>query len=285
MLKDTQIRQLTWTKSWAAELYEFSAMLVHEGVELYGHGSAFDKNLALNKAVAEVYERKVQKENNITRSNGMAAHINYDKAFESAKKEAFERHVYLKGHDELLPIKKISLDNVPHKIKTFYENMLQASFDIEIYDLGRIEDYQIIQVMSYDKNMQFGHSMGLGSEQSLDDAIIKASIESFRRAVWARESEHTSEMDLKKFQEIKNHTHTDHRELAFNLEYSKLYRAQLHSRLAQEACTYTFNGEFEQRKLYCSIKTPFKFLKLSASDLVDVKLGFWGKNELPHSLA
>jgi ribosomal protein S12 methylthiotransferase accessory factor YcaO len=284
MIKDIKVRKLTWTESWAPGLHEYSAMLSYNGEDLYGHGTDFDSKIALTKAVAEVMERKTQRENKIKSSNGMAAHSTTNKAIEAAKNELIERHVYLSGHLNDHSIKPLTSFKLSENMQIFFENIKSHNLEVIINELGTFNNLHIVQVLTSDKNGNFGLSMGLGCEQDLNKAIEKAMIESFRRAVWAKESQHTSEMSLDRFKQLGHFSHADHRELALNVEYAKAYKEYLMKRYNNQSHNYSTECNFKLADLV-NENSPFKFAKVSSPELQDVYLGPHKEEFIPHCLA
>lgn len=283
-----EIKELTWTKKWSTNLYEFSASYEEKGQKLIGHGTSTHRKEAFYKAFFELVERRAQVLNNIKSSNAMAAHYHKDKVKSFAKKELIERHIYFKGHKEGRAISYIELKNinVSPALKELQRKLENHHIEIFAFHIGSFDKYQCVQMVAYDKRENTGLTIGLGCEKVLSKSIEKAMIECFRKMTWVIEKKHKSVMNLKLFMNLKKHTHDDHKELGLCPDYARNYLRFLISRVRDVCFDFSFESSINYKFLSHHLShSNLLICKAVGDSFEDVYLGSFRGEFIPHCLS
>ncbi len=225
-----EMLELDWTKKIAPFMYDFSANLNYKGNEFSGRGSAKDKNTALIKALAEVYERCVLIDNNIKHSNGIAAGADLVMAKSNATAELIERDLFFGHYLTKTPAKIMKDTDFNFAECEIYqalsEHNKKNSIKTELFSLGKSfgKCGTVIFCLGEAAKTPFGLILGLGANESMEKSIESAALECLRKTSWLVLLDKRDSVSLDEFSKIDKIKSSDHGRLVLDLGYVKEFK-------------------------------------------------------------
>lgn len=164
--------------------------ILNEKLNIRGHGTDFNKEIALKKALHEYVERYYFRQHltsvGFQTTNGIAAHLDQLSAERSAINELLERHIFLSHW--LLAIPPVWIDDLEtiHKVLTSKNNilveMLNANnFNIRFGILAKVDEI-FVAISIIKKQGETGFAVSCSSDISVNCAMEKCLIDSIRVA-------------------------------------------------------------------------------------------------------
>lgn len=207
-------------------IFDITVEIEIDGVDSFGRGTDFDRNIAIRKAMSEALERFYLKYNKFPNSNGMAAHFNKANAIENAKNELIERDLFLCNFLTSTPFSVMEASSI--EIDKCRE-ILRKGVRLNFYKMGE-GDQKIAVLCTIDgiecEAVPFGYFMGTSVSNNLKSAINSAFCEAYRSFAHFASSENTKEISERSFLNMRAHEicFEDHGYLSLNLDYAKKLR-------------------------------------------------------------
>lgn len=274
---DIQIERLTWLEQLMPGMVDVSVSLTLRGDKLFGLGFGEDEDLALTKALSEIFERVVLWDKRFKTSNGMAAHVSHELAFQSAVNEVRERDLFLchflshtpfvKKRDDL--VVEFGLQN----LKDWFES---RNVDFSLHPLGHSGFVAVLDGRR--ALLPFGFVFGAAVKNDPGAAALSASVEACRdgaRILGGANKTGHEPLSLSDFLNLQAPNFSDHGRLALDLSYADSIRW-----LIEESSEHVFdNGDIEVSvsPMICGAPeldgVPLVFARASSPDLQDMFLG------------
>lgn len=213
-----QIEELGWIREFFPEIYDFSARIEINNKHYYGRGSNKDKNLAIEIAIGEAFERALSAAH-FPNTNGLAVHSDYATAKINAQNELLERDLFLShfhSNTPLIPVGEY-LEVIPDTIR---KQILKNGDKINLYKM-KPTNVGSGYVCLIHNGSSWGGVIGMSfGDQSPEDLIEKATLESMRQ-YWHyyKNEELKSCLTEEEFKNLGRWTFVDHGHLSLNVDY------------------------------------------------------------------
>lgn len=212
-----QIERSKWISNLFPGVSDIAVSLQIGERSFHGWGIDASADIALNKAIAELFERFVMSENGFSNSNGMAAHITEKAAMDSAVKELVERDLFFCHFLTKTPFKKIEdFGIVPEPFsKWLNQNGIKVSF----FCLG--ESGAICLIDGRKALNSFGFVMSLSLRDRLEESKLSSLLVAARSAhrIYSLPEEIGS-ISLEEFSRLERYDFHSHGRLARDVEYA-----------------------------------------------------------------
>jgi hypothetical protein len=219
-----KITQLNWVDALYTEMHDFRVSIEVEHNTLVGAGTAKNIDTAFAKAIAEALERAVFLESKHSTSNGFAAHPIPEIARHKAKLELIERDAFFCHYLTKTPFLSIEENLLPGNIINVLSKLKIHNVDLRYYQMTTAKDLYSVLAIANLKNLDMGVIVGLGTNPSLDKAIVHATIECLRSLTPILENPiNSNAITLKDFDHIIKPGPLDHS----NLALSKCFGTQI----------------------------------------------------------
>lgn len=223
-----KVSQILWPSKWGIDLSDVAVSIIINNQEFIGRGTDINKNIAVIKAFTEACERSLLHHYKIENSSGLAAHTNQKIAKQNAIYELIERDLLLCHFHTQTPFNKLMASTkIPNKINYINSFLKKNNIDLNFYSIGNTKSPFVIicRISGENYKNQFGSILGIGTKDSLEQAVENSFIECFRQFTHLYESKNLLEcISIDKFREIKTYSFYDHGKLALNKEYNNLIR-------------------------------------------------------------
>lgn len=274
---DIQIERLSWIDDLVPGLTDVNVVLQKDGNRYSGWGFGDTADLALTKALAELFERIVLQEYQFATSNGFAAHSSVVDAGRNAIREMYERDLFLCHFLTRTPLSRRSDDLINRsgleRMQTWFEKQGVT------FSLHRLGLYGVVAVLDgRGARHPFGLIFGAAVKDNQLEAALSASIEACRdgaRLLAKGENGPREAIALSEFLNIQDPSFSDHGRLALDLEYTASIRwfiegneeFQIDNRLHEVSVT-----EVDPRAIEF-VDLPLKFVKAKSEMLQDLFVG------------
>ena len=172
--------EFTWPKRILPDLFDFSTTIEWNGLKAEGRGVEQDRELALEKSIAEAIERLVCHQFNHN-SVGMAVAGSFDPTG-NAKNEAYERYFLVHHIKNNLPFDAIEFKN--DLAKKFIE--LNPNAQISFFKMLTSKDTHGV-VCSISSTNNKTRALGFSLTESTETSAYKAMIEALPNYAWILE--------------------------------------------------------------------------------------------------
>lgn len=225
---ELQVNHFTWTKEWLPLYTDVSVCIRWKGNSFIGRSLAINEEESLIKAGAEALERLAQAQNNISTSNGMAAHFSWEAAREGGLRELVERDRFLchfLTNTPFLPFAERFLDEDLLNVK---ERLAERRVKLEVREMRRLNGLSSVACVAFGEKFErpFGLVAGFGCDKDLINAARGAVLECLRHVLPVMEEEEKP-LTLKEFSAHPYPGPLEHHRLALNVEiareHSKLF--------------------------------------------------------------
>lgn len=216
--KKIQLKKLTWSEDLAPTLFDYQAFLPDQ-VEVVGSGSDFNENTAILKAVGELYERFMVRENGIKNSNGCAVHFDPKQAQQLAKQELIERDCFLFQYIN----KNLPNDILKHQTD-FSDSIFHWSRQLFPKIQWRVSELKADPFFVYQSTVllhPYGVIVGLGSGLQKNQALNKSIIECARNLAYLAKNKNFLIRDYNDLLNIsfERWTYQEHGDLGLTKQY------------------------------------------------------------------
>lgn len=269
-----RIEHLGWIESLIPSMTDVCVRLEFDGCEWSGWGYGESEDEALTKALAEAIERIVMQEYRFQTSNGLAAHMTFEDAAESALGELRERDLVLCHFYTRTPFVRaeITSESGLVGIEKWFKN---HGIQFFLYHLGSRGFVSLLD--GRHAPVPFGFIIGAAIKKDPRRSALSAAIEAARRGYWIlMNNKCIRATSLDEFWKIERPNFSDHGRLALDLEYA-------------ENISYLFDSNFgmispDNDDLRFEIREvqlrapefkdcPLRFAKASSPDMQDLFLG------------
>lgn len=188
---------------------------------LVGRGIAFDGDLALTKASAEVIERYALSKSNLISSNGLAVGSDFQMAKANAISELVERDLLLCHFVSGLPLSKV-FEEVVDLPAPLLDLLNKEGIALEIFE-GKESNHGtlvVVRANGRNANRPFGFIFGFGLKEKLKLSIEAALFECLRDLMYVLSKTDLPVHSLFEFQKIQKPDFVDHMRLNLDIEYS-----------------------------------------------------------------
>lgn len=273
------VKNATWIKEWLPEHHNIYVEINVNGISTSGSSIDKSSDLAFIKAGAEAIERLVCIQNNI-HSNGVAAHVDFDKAKNNAKFELLERDSFLSHFvckEAFITPKKELLENpLFGSIKSKLERL---GIELKIVKLKTARDYYGFACFCLPMNgdLSFSSVIGLGYSDDPTSSLSKAIFECLPSMVWhISEAGNEKKLTQSSFYSLKTFSPEDHRDLFLGDSYKQEIREIVEHITTKEmfdATNMTFKFEQLESTLDFINKSPIKVVKANSKDAQSIYYG------------
>lgn len=170
---DLRVTAFSWTKKWWPGIYDFAAEIKIGGTIYQGRGASSSPEIALEKAIAESFERLICHFHNIS-SFGVAVHSNLEDAKENAKNEFYERSSIDLHSNMNIPVAKYSSLSF---CKSTFDILENAGFKTSVFELSSPFNKRTVSLFTDNGVISFS---GHACSNSLESAVKKSLIEIMR---------------------------------------------------------------------------------------------------------
>lgn len=162
----------------------------NEKLNIRGHGTDFNKEIALKKALHEYVERYYFRQYltsvGFQTTNGIAAHLDQSSSERSAINELLERHVFLSHWLQAIPPVWIDDPETLGQILTakntiLVEKLIAKNFNIRFGILAKVDEI-FVAISIIKKQGETGFAVSCSSDTSINIAMEKCLIDSIRVA-------------------------------------------------------------------------------------------------------
>lgn len=211
-----------WLRDLLPDFYSHTVSFTYKNKEYTGRASAHSKSLSFEKAATEAIERAIFfEELNCSTTNGLALHINKEKAREAATSELIERDLFFCHYLTQSPIKEISSEDSPSIVTSIKEHYARQQIEIKIGLLYSSQELYCSLCIAFGRNFKespFGNLIGLGIAKDKNEAITKSLLECIPNIEAHLAGVGISQMSLELFNQKEIFSPEEHLALSLNLE-------------------------------------------------------------------
>lgn len=260
---DLRVTNYSWPQKYLLDYHDIALTLKIENKEFLGRGGGSTSNEAIVKAMAEAIERAAIGYNDLSTSNGLAAHFNSEEAKKNAKAELIERdqffcHFLTKANAAPLDSSDFLSAQQGKLMKLLEEKKIETKF----YKFQTSQEHFSVSCVVNGKNFNrpFGLIVGLGCCEKLSVAAERAFLEALRSIVAASELGERVAISLKEFSALKVYSPKEHRMLASDLQYASQFSSRGLVSHREEALRQEYEAFWFYKKLNLPpllVESPF----------------------------
>ena len=218
--------EYSWPKENNLPITDVQITIPHGRAEYKGRGTSFSKEAAYNSAIAEALERIALNHNNISNSNGLAAHTIEARAIENAQNELQERHDFIHSFTNCLrPTLIDSINYTDSELNKSLQVIKKLGADLKWGSIPSSSGHTVIcAITGKNHSPEFGVIIGLAhvsysenQTQALMHLMKKSFCESARNFFAFRYNPEC--ISLEKFLSITNPKTIDHLHLSLDIDY------------------------------------------------------------------
>lgn len=215
-----KVKSYTWGDEWLPGYKDFTIQLTFEGRDYTGRGTAAEESTAFIKAAMEAVERTLIRHNGVANSNGIALHIDENKAREKAMGELVERDRFFCHYLTGTPFKPVDLESIENKtLLGCVHKLKERGVEIQLSEMRKLGPFYSAICMGFGKD--FYMTLGMGCSPDYQEALEGACMENIRHVVALVENPPASEdfLSIDEFKAMARPGVRNHIELALHPEY------------------------------------------------------------------
>lgn len=264
--------------------YDYRSSLKINDQTYEGRGIASSQKQAITACIAEALERfAIDFQNKKYSSNGCAIHTDWEQAKINSRRELIERHfvmLYSLGYSNA---EEISLDVVPHNLKSSLVFLIEKNIKVNFYQLYSSANDKVVlcRISGLEALPKFGMTFGSSCKNSLEECLAASYLEALPNTI-AYLNQNITPMTFEDFKKIINPKPLEHLSLYLDVEFAAEYSSKVIINSLHE--NYIDSNLFLSEELQYPYSEMLPVIRSTHKDCLSARWGLLPANFNPKNL-